>query len=84
MEENLTFNLNAVFKDILGRMEEEGAYSREVYDDLIDQVLEEKREIGELDTDDDIEEYKEKLKMRWPEAEASFTTGHETDILDQQ
>ncbi len=84
MDENLTFNLNEAFREITNRMEEEGAFDREAFHDMIDEVLEEKREVGELSDDNDIEGYKEKLRMRWPEAEASFTSGHEQDILDQE
>ncbi len=79
----MTFSLNAVFSEVLVRMEEEGAFDQTAYNDLIEEILEEKREVGEIDDDANIEEYTEKLKMRWPEAEASISTGHESDILDQ-
>ncbi len=80
--DNITFDLNGVFNEIVTRMEEEGAYDREAYYDLVTEVLEEKRELGTLTDDDDIEEMQEVLKKRWPEAEAAFATGHDGIIVE--
>lgn len=82
--DNLTFDLNGVFNEIVTRMEEEGAFDRDAYYDLVEEVLEEKRESGVITDDDDIEEMVEVLKRRWPDAEASLETGHDADILDQE
>lgn len=84
MDTNLTFNLNEVFREVITRMEDDGAFTKEAYDDLIDEIIEHKIERGELDAGDDVEEYKEQLRARWPEAEASFETGHDSDILEQE
>ncbi len=84
MDENITFSLNHVFREIITRMEDDGAFSRAAYDDLVDEIIEHKIERGELDPDDDVEEYKEQLRHRWPEAEASFESGHDADILEQE
>lgn len=84
MTEFLIFDIDATFRAILERVEVEGAFDREAYDDLIDEVLEEKRAGGELSDDDDIAEYTEQLKARWPEAEESIQTGHDKTILDQE
>jgi hypothetical protein len=81
--DNLTFDLNGVFNEIITRMEEEGAFDRDAFVDLVEEVLEEKREAGALTDDDDIEEMEDVLKKRWPEAEASFTTGHENVSDDE-
>lgn len=81
--ENLTFDLNQVFNEIITRLEEQGSFDQEAYFDMVEEVLEEKREVGELDDDQNIEEYEDKLRHRWPEAQAKFETGHDTDILDQ-
>lgn len=81
--DNITFDLNGVFNEIITRMEEEGAYDREAYYDLVGEVLEEKRELGVLTDDDDIEVMEDVLKKRWPEAETSFSTGHES-VVDEE
>ena len=81
--DNITFDLNGVFNEIITRMEEEGAFDREAFYDLVEEVLEEKRESGMLTDDDDIEEMEDVLKKRWPEAETSFSTGHENAIDEE-
>lgn len=81
---NLTFDLDALFRSIVSRMEEESTFTHEAYNDLVDEMIEDKIDIGEIDPDDDVEEYKEQLRARWPEAEESLTTGHEQDVLDQR
>ncbi len=82
--ENLTFDLNNVYREILTRMEEQGSFTQQAYFDLVEEVLEEKREIGELDDDANIEEYEDKLRHRWDEARTAFESGHNKDVLDQE
>ena len=82
--QNLTFNLDDVFKSILARMENEGTLTQEAYNEMVEDVIEEKVDLAELDQDDDTEEYKEQLKARWPEAQASFESGHDKDVLEQE
>ena len=79
----LSFDLESTFREIVTLMESQGVFTREAYVDLVVEVLEEKRAVGELDDDNDIEEYVEKLKMRWPEA-AEILTGTEENILDHE
>lgn len=82
--DNITFDLNQVFHDIIARMQEEGAFDHEAYDDLVEEVLEEKIELGELSVDDDIDIFKEQLRGRWPDAEASFSSGHDDAPMEQE
>ena len=82
--ENLTFEINGVYNEVISRMEEEGAFDREAYYDLVKEVLEEKREAGVLTDDDDIEEMEDVLKKRWPEVEETLGTGHDREVLDQE
>lgn len=84
MTQMLTFDLDDVFKSILARMETQAEFTRELYNEMIEDVLQEKIDLGELDQDDDTEEYKEALRVRWPEAQESFESGHDKDILDQE
>lgn len=84
MDENLTFSVNEVLREAVTRMQEDGAFDKAAYEDLIDEIIEHKIERGEVDPDDDTEEYKEQLRTRWPEAEAMLTSGHESDVLEQE
>lgn len=81
--DNITFDLNGVFNEVLTKMQDEGAFDRDAYVDMVEEVLEEKLEDGSLTDDDDIEEMKEVLKKRWPDAEESLQTGHGDDMLDE-
>lgn len=80
----MSIDTNAIFNEIITRMEEGGSFEREAYYDLVEEVLEEKRESGALTDDDNIEEAEEILRTRWPEAQASFTTGHSPDVNDEE
>ena len=82
--ENLTFDLNGIFNLVITRLEEQGSFDQEAYFDMVEEVLEEKREVGEVDDDQNIEEYEDKLRHRWPEAQARFETGHDGGILEQE
>jgi hypothetical protein len=80
--EDLHFDLHEVFNTIITRLQDEGAFDREAYNDMVEEVLEEKVEMGELSIDDDIEVYKEQLRTRWPDAEATFESGHDEAVLE--
>ena len=43
--------------------------SRSAYEDLVDEVINEKVEAGEIDPDEDTENLKDKLLGRWEEVE---------------
>lgn len=69
LRDDLHFNLEATFQEVLRRREEQGAYSQEEYDQLVEDVIDEKISNGELSPDDDIEEWKEQLRTRWFEVQ---------------
>lgn len=71
--ENLEFNLQEVFREVVNRMETEGAFDRDAYMNFIDEVLEEKVANAELDPDSNIKMISESLQMMWPQAEALIT-----------
>ena len=82
--ENLIFDLNSVFKEVITRLEEQGSFNQEAYYDMVEEVLEEKREAAELDDDANIEELEDKLRHRWPEAQQQFETGHDQGVIEQE
>jgi predicted nuclease with TOPRIM domain len=65
--ENLTFDIEDVYNELKERAEAEGAYAREEWDDLVDEVLDGKREFNELDDDAEWQEIAENLKFRYDE-----------------
>lgn len=75
--DNIEFNLNEVFREIISRMETEGAFDKDAYFNLIDEALEDKIGNGELGEDANIKSYVEALQMMWPQAEALITKSEE-------
>jgi broad-specificity NMP kinase len=72
--DNLTLNLQELFEEIKERAFSEGAFSREEWADIVDEVIEEKREVQEIHDDVDLTEMREALKARFEEFEAEIPT----------
>lgn len=70
--ENLTININELYDVIKERAFDEGAFSREEWDDLVDEILEEKREWQEVDDDADWGEIREALQARYDDFAAEI------------
>jgi hypothetical protein len=78
----MRIEVSGYFTEVVNRLEDEGAFDRQAYYDMVEEVLEEKLENGLLTDDDDIETMKETLRQRWPEAEEAFTSGHDQDVIE--
>lgn len=72
--DNLTLNLQELFEEIKERAFAEGAFSREEWADIVDEVIEEKREVQEIHDDVDLTEMREALKVRYEEFEGEIPT----------
>lgn len=70
--ENLTLNLQELFEEIKERAFADGAFSREQWSDVVDEVIEEKREVQEIHDDVDLTEMREALKARYEEFETEI------------
>ena len=81
--ENLEFSLEEVFNEVRSRMQSEGALTEEEYLDLVEEVLEEKREEGLVDDDFNFKEAKEALASRWDEV-AEAESASKMDEEDAQ
>ncbi len=68
--ENLEFQLNEVFHEVVNRMQSEGEFDHDAYLNYIDDVLEEKESDGTMDPDANVKNYKESLELMWSQAEA--------------
>lgn len=69
VDEDIHINLESIFQEILARRQQEGAFGQEAYDQFVEDILEEKLDRGELNDDDDIENWTEQLQGRWNEVE---------------
>lgn len=65
--ENITLNLEDIYEEIKERAFGEGAFSREQWRDLVDEILDAKRDFGETHDDVDWDEMREALVARYDE-----------------
>lgn len=65
--DNINFSLTEVFQEILDRRQTQGSMSQDEFTELVDEVLEEKREAGEIEDDFDFQQAREALIARWEE-----------------
>lgn len=63
--ENLTVNLEELFNEVKDRAMDEGALSREEWNELVEEMLDEKRQFSELHDDDSWVEIRESLQARY-------------------
>lgn len=63
--ENLTIDLEELYQEVKERAFAEGAFGREEWRDLVEVVLDEKREFDEMHDDTEWVETQEALEMRF-------------------
>ncbi len=68
--ENIDLNIETLYGEVKERAEAEGAASREEWNDLVQEVLDEKREFGEIHDDEDVSELREVLQARYEDFES--------------
>ncbi|MEK9152270.1 MAG: hypothetical protein AAB692_02795 [Patescibacteria group bacterium] len=61
------FDIEETFIQIKERALEEGIFEKEAWDELVEEMLDEKREFAELDNDADWTEIQEALQARFDE-----------------
>lgn len=62
-----TLNRDELFRELVELAKEEGVTSQEMWNELVDEVLDSHLDIGELDKDQDLEGIKVQLNEMWPE-----------------
>jgi len=67
--ENIEMDLEEIYEAVHDRAEAEGAFSREEWNDIVDEVLEERRAKSLMHDDDDWAQIREALQARYEEAE---------------
>ena len=67
--ENIEMDLEEIYEEVRARATAEGAFSREEWNDIVDEVLENRRAAGGLHDDDDWAQIREALQARYEEAE---------------
>ncbi len=72
MTEFLTFNLQQAYAEIKEIAEAEGVTSKEAFDSIVENYLNDKLSEGELAVDQDTESMESQLKATWPEYEKNL------------
>lgn len=67
MSENVIYNREEVWGELLERVRAQGISSEEAYHELVDDYFNERLEVGELDEDQNIAELAAEFKARWPD-----------------
>lgn len=67
MTENLIFNLQDLFEEVVEEGIAQGVNTEEAYHQLVDDILEEHRRVRELHDDQNLEGHLTHLKARWAE-----------------
>ena len=70
MTDNLAFNLQSLFEEIVAEGIAQGVNTVEAYHQLVDDMIEEHRRVQELNDDQNLEGYQTQLNERWSEYQA--------------
>ena len=70
--EDVEMDIEEMYFQLRSMAEDEGAYTQEEWNSLVDGVLEERKEKGSLDEDDDTEGLREILEARFEQFEESI------------
>ena len=70
--ENLTLNIEELYEQVKDRAFAEGAFAREEWDSIVDDVLDSKREFEETGDDVDWAEIREGLQAKYDDFEADI------------
>ncbi len=70
--ENLTLNLDELYEQAKERATQQGAFTQEEWDGVVDEMLDSKREFEEINDDVDWAEIKEALQARFEEFETEM------------
>jgi len=65
MTEFLTFNLEQAYKEIKEQGQAQAITTKEAYDALVEDFINDKIDLGEIDSDQDTEQIINSLQSRW-------------------
>ncbi|KKP97369.1 MAG: hypothetical protein US25_C0003G0014 [Candidatus Moranbacteria bacterium GW2011_GWE1_36_7] len=63
------YSLEDLFRQLEKQARSENVSNYEEYIDLVDNIIEEKKSYGFLVDEEDLEQFKHDLELRWPEIE---------------
>lgn len=69
------FSQEGLFQEILERGRGQGITNQEAYNAFVDSLVQEKLQIGEMDSDQNLPGLTESLKDRWPDYQREIRLG---------
>jgi len=81
MTQNLSYNQEDLFQQIIKSGRQQAATTRESYHDIIDEVIEDHRELGEINDDNPTIDMREQLRGRWGDYEIALGLNSDTPQL---
>ncbi|MDD5341034.1 MAG: hypothetical protein PHC97_01200 [Patescibacteria group bacterium] len=72
MVEYLDFDIQAAYNEVKERAEAAPVTSKDAWDEMVDDYITERLEVGELNKDDDTDNMIEDLKNMWAEYEKNL------------
>ncbi|OGL99478.1 hypothetical protein A2501_04525 [Candidatus Uhrbacteria bacterium RIFOXYC12_FULL_57_11] len=72
MAEYFNVDREAIFEEIVERGRAQGVTTQETYNDLVEEVIESHRAVGEIHDDSPTEDMEEQLRGRWTDYKESL------------
>jgi hypothetical protein len=71
-DNNLSFTMEDLFQQVVARGIEHRVTDQASYNDLVEELIEERRSVGEIHTDNPTEDMEAQLRGRWVDYQASL------------
>lgn len=78
-----TLSLEDLYAEISDLARDQGVASREAWDEMVDDVVEDHLDLGELDLDQDTEGMKDVLRTRWQNYKEESLSSDEVDRVEE-
>ncbi|MDD5397436.1 MAG: hypothetical protein PHW24_05305 [Candidatus Moranbacteria bacterium] len=66
------YSLEELFRELQRKAKSENVQDYNEYTGLVDEIIEEKKSYGFLADEEDLEQFKHDLELRWPEIEKTL------------
>lgn len=81
MTELLSYNIESLFDEVISRGREQGVTTQMQYDDLVEEVIEEHRSVGEVHDDEPTEDMEEQLRGKWAQYQEALSLNEDQPVL---
>ena len=73
MVEFPSYNVESLYEEVAERAREQGVASEDAWKELVEEILDERINWGEVDIDDDVTSMREALQEKWKQFEESVS-----------